>query len=97
MPDRILGDIISRSEEKKQLEVFMSRGFLALTGLVMALAACGCSTGEQQQGSEANAAQSQPYSPGTGVSSSSFDRHPRFYTGPNGQQEQSPATQPATP
>jgi hypothetical protein len=36
-----------------------------------------------------------PYTAGTGVSSSSYESHPRFYTGPNGSGEQAPVTQPS--
>lgn len=74
--------------------IVMTLGFTAAS---LALSLCGCSSGDPSQPSQANAAQSQPYNPGTGVSSSSFDRHPRFYTGPNGQPDPSPATQPASP
>jgi hypothetical protein len=69
----------------------------ALAGGGLVINVAGCSSNDQPQPSPANSAQSQPYSPGTGVSSSSFDRHPRFYTGPNDQPDQSPATQPASP
>jgi hypothetical protein len=72
------------------------RAFLPIAGLAIGLSVtglCGCASNDPPQPSQANSAQSAPYSPGTGVGSSSFDRHPRFYTGPNG--EQVPATQPA--
>jgi hypothetical protein len=72
------------------------RAFLPIAGLAIGLSATalgGCASNDQPPPSQANSAQSAPYSPGTGVGSSSFDRHPRFYTGPNG--EQVPATQPA--
>jgi hypothetical protein len=48
------------------------------------LATAGCESTNTPSGTEAhqtNASQSAPYAPGTGVGSSSFDRHPRFYTG----------------
>lgn len=73
------------------------RAFLALAGLTIGLSVttlCGCASNDQPAPSQANSAQSAPYTPGTGVGSSSFDRHPRFYTGPNN--EQVPATQPAS-
>lgn len=73
----------------------MTRVFLLVAGL--ALVACGCSSTDQPAAAEVNSAESAPYSPGTGVSSSSFDRHPRFYTGAGAETSQSPTTQPANP
>ena len=66
----------------------------ASTMIGAGILAGGCSANDRPQSSEANSAQSAPYTPGTGVASSSFDRHPRFYTGPNGEQQQAPPTQP---
>lgn len=40
-----------------------------------------------------NAELAAPYSPGTGVSGNSFERRPRFYTGP--QDNPSPSSQPS--
>ena len=59
------------------------------------MAAAGCESGNPPDAVQANASQSAPYTPGTGVASSSYDRHPRFYTGPNGDQPVAPATQPS--
>lgn len=74
----------------------MSRVLFVLIA-VGALGVCGCTSNDQPAASQANSAESAPYSPGTGVSSSSFDRHPRFYTGTNGEAAQALATQPANP
>lgn len=74
----------------------MRRAMVVIGGLALGAAMLltgGCSSNDQSAAGQANSAQSAPYTPGTGVGSSSFDRHPRFYTGPNG--EQVPATQPA--
>lgn len=74
----------------------MKSVFVVFSMLAMVIAIYGCSDNPQAQGSQANSAESAPYAAGTGVSSSSFDRHPRFYSGQNGDQTQSPATQPAS-
>lgn len=74
----------------------MKSVFVVFSMLAMVIAVCGCSNDQQPQTSPANSAESAPYAAGTGVSSSSFDRHPRFYSGQNGDQTQSPATQPAS-
>lgn len=69
---------------------------LMLAGGLLMLA--GCESTNTPTGSEArqaNTSESAPYAPGTGVGSSSFERHPRFYTGPNAEGQSPPATQPA--
>jgi hypothetical protein len=55
---------------------------------------CGCETNQQPDASR-NAAMAAPYQEGTGVGSSGYNVKPRFYTGPNGANDQSPSTQPA--
>ncbi|HSU69219.1 MAG TPA: hypothetical protein VLJ39_20205 [Tepidisphaeraceae bacterium] len=71
----------------------MLKAWILVAGLV---AVGGCSSEPQGNPGEANAAESQPYAAGTGVSSSSFERHPRFYTGPDGEPSAAPTTQPAS-
>lgn len=70
-------------------------GFASILGLALL---SGCQSTNTPTGSEArqtNASESAPYSAGTGVSSSSFDRHPRFYTGGAEPSASPAATQPA--
>jgi hypothetical protein len=58
----------------------------------------GCESTNAPSGNDArhaNTSESATYAPGTGVGSSSFDRHPRFYTGPNADQSAPPTTQPS--
>lgn len=74
----------------------MKRTFVVLAGLAIMAGGSGCSTNDQPTARQANSAESAPYAPGTGVSSSSFDRHPRFYTGANDDPAQAPTTQPAS-
>lgn len=70
-------------------------GAAAGTALLGA-AGCESSSPPPPNARAANASQSAPYAPGTGVASSSFDRHPRFYTGPNADAPPAaPATQPS--
>ena len=72
-------------------------GVTVILGFAIALLG-GCQSTNPPRGSEAqqtNASESAPYAAGTGVSSSSFDRHPRFYTGGAEQSASPAATQPA--
>jgi hypothetical protein len=64
---------------------------IALLGTVFL---SGCESNQQPNASQ-NTAVAAPYQEGTGVSSSGYNVKPRFYTGPNGTNDQSPSTQPA--
>jgi hypothetical protein len=68
----------------------LAAGFLAAAALMLG----GCESNNSGNAARANASQSAIYAPGTGVSSSSYDRHPRFYTGANARRPAAPATQP---
>ena len=77
----------------------MSRSVITATFAVAVLAALGggCeSHNNSPDAASANASESMSYTAGTGVSSSSFERHPRFYTGPNGDPPSARSTQPAS-
>lgn len=76
--------------------MFMMGSALILGGGFLTLSGCESMNTPSGPGArQANASESAHYAPGTGVGSSSFDRHPRFYTGPNSEEQAPPATQPA--
>lgn len=80
------------------MQILMSRASLAL---IATLYIAGCESGARPAAhvspAEHNAQLAAPYSPGTGVSGNSFERRPRFYTGPQADDTaQRAATQPSS-
>lgn len=71
------------------------RAGLSCLALVVAAGLCGCESTNQPNASQ-NASLASPYEAGSGVSSSGYNSKPRFYTGPNGTNDQAPSTQAAS-
>jgi hypothetical protein len=68
------------------------------TAVMISAIGLACITGcesQSQPTSSQNSTMATPYTSGSGVSSSGFNSKPRFYTGPNGNPDAAPATQPA--